>query len=248
VREGANDGWPAAPRRGGRGATVSRRPARTLSRAAIVDAALAILDAEGMDAVTMRRVAQQLGTGPASLYAHVADKGEMVAAILDRIFGEIELPSPIDPDQWAEQLKDICRSGRSVLARHRDIARASLGNVPTGENALPIQEAFVAVLLAGGVSPSVAGMAVDILALYITATAYEESLETGNIAAAREQVKADSEGFHLELRNFFSSLPASRFPTLVAMAEPLTTGDHEERFEFGLDLLVRGIASTVKPS
>jgi AcrR family transcriptional regulator len=242
VRERAEKGWPAAPRRGGRASAVPRRPSRTLNRESIIDAALGILDAEGLDAVTMRRVAQVLGTGPASLYAHVADKDEMVAAIVDRIFAEIELPDPIDPERWQEQLKDICRSGRTVLARHRDVARASLGNVPTGDNALPIQEAFVAVLLAGGVSPSVAGMAVDILALYITATVYEESLETGNMAVAKE----DSEQFHLELRSYFSSLPAARFPTLVSMADALTTGDHEERYEFGLDLLVRGIASTVK--
>jgi AcrR family transcriptional regulator len=214
-----------------------------LSRESIVDAALTILDADGLDAMTMRRVAQVLGTGPASLYAHVADKDEMVAAVLDRIFAEVELPESIDPDNWQEQIKDICRSGRAVFARHRDVARASLGNVPTGENALPVSEAFVATLLAGGVSPNVAGLAVDILGLYITATAYEESLDSH-----QAWMGDDKERFHREMRSFFTSLPASRFPTLVAMAEPLTAGDHEERFEFGLDLLVRGIASTVKPA
>jgi AcrR family transcriptional regulator len=244
VSHGVDPAWPAAPRRSGRSAGAApRRSARTLSRESIVDAALGILDAEGLDAVTMRRVAQALGTGPASLYAHVADKDEMVAVLLDRIFAEIELPNSTDPDNWQEQLKDICRSGRAVFARHRDVARASLGNVPTGENALPVMEAFVATLLAGGVSPSVAGIAVDILALYITATAYEESLESSHIVAAK-----DEENFHLGLRGFMQSLPAARFPTLVAMAEPLTAGDHQERFEFGLDLLVRGIASTVTSS
>jgi AcrR family transcriptional regulator len=234
---------PQAPRRHGRTLQAQRRTPRSLSREAIVDAALAVLDAEGLDAVTMRRVADQLGTGPASLYAHVADKDEMVAAVLDRVITEVPVPDPIDPERWQEQLKEMARASRATFGRHRDIARASLGNVPTGEGALPLMNAMVGILLAGGVSPQVASLSVDILALYFTATAYEESLGT----FAKDDPEA-SEQFHTELKNYFGSLPADRFPHLVALAEPLTSGDGDHRFEFGLDLLVRGIASTVKPS
>jgi AcrR family transcriptional regulator len=206
---------------------------------AIVDAAMKVLDAEGLDAVTMRRVADELGTGPASLYAHVSDKDEMVEALLDRVAGEIPIPDPIDPAKWQKQLKDIARDTRRVFSQHRDIARASMGNVPTGENALPIMNAMVGVLIEGGVSADVASLSVDILALYTTATAYEESIEA---------YPTDPEGsavFHEELNNFFASLPRDRYPYLFALAGPLTEGDGDHRFEFGLDLLVRGIASTV---
>jgi len=206
-----------------------------------VDAAIEVLDAEGLDALTMRRVAEVLGTGPASLYAHVADKDEMVAAVLDRVISEMPIPDPIDPDRWQEQLKEMARSARTTFARHRDIARASLGNVPTGEGALPGMNAMVGILLAGGVSPQVASLAVDILALYFTAVAFEESLESFPTAEDK------GEAFHEQLKSFFSGLPADRFPYLVAMAEPLTSADGDHRFEFGLDLLVRGIASTVQP-
>jgi AcrR family transcriptional regulator len=200
-----------------------------------------VLDAEGLDAVTMRRVADELGTGPASLYAHVEDKDEMVAAVLDRIVSEVDVPDPIDPDHWQDQLKAIMRSVRATYGRHRDIARASLGNVPTGEGTLPLMDTMVGILLAGGISPRVASLSVDILSLYVTATAFEESLES--FPAADD---ASSTQFHEELKNFFASLPADRFPHLVAMAEPLTSGDGDHRFEFGLDLLVRGIASTAR--
>ncbi|HSY14938.1 MAG TPA: TetR/AcrR family transcriptional regulator C-terminal domain-containing protein, partial [Jatrophihabitantaceae bacterium] len=124
----------------------------------------------------------------------------------------------------------------------RDIAQASLGNVPTGERSLPVMDTFLGILLAGGVSPEVASLSVDILALYFTATAYEESLTraTGGGTDAKAP-------HHDELHDFFSSLPPARFPHLVAMAGPLTSADRDERFEFGLDLLVRGIASTVRP-
>src|SRR4051794_32123962 len=88
-----------------------RRPARDrtpLSRDAIVDAAMAILDAEGLDALTMRRVATALGTGPASLYAHVAGKDELLELMIDRVAAELEVPDP-DPDHWQEQVKDGIR-------------------------------------------------------------------------------------------------------------------------------------------
>jgi AcrR family transcriptional regulator len=230
---------PPGPRRQGRPPQIKRRTPRTLSREAIVDAAIEVLDAEGLDAVTMRRVADALGTGPASLYAHVADKDEMVAAVLDRVISEVTIPDPIDPARWQEQLKEMARSARATFGRHRDIARASLGNVPTGEGALPGVNAMIGILLAGGVSPQVASLSVDILALYFTASAFEESLETFPVG------EEASLAFHEELKNFFASLPPDRFPYLVAMAEPLTSGDGDHRFEFGLDLLVRGIASTV---
>jgi AcrR family transcriptional regulator len=233
---------PPGPRRQGKARQTPRRTPRTLSREAIVDAAIKVLDAEGLAAVTMRRVADDLGTGPASLYAHVADKDEMVAAVLDRVISEVSIPDPIDPERWQEQLKEIARSARATFGRHRDIARASLGTVPTGEGALPGMNAMVGILLAGGVSPQVASLSVDILALYFTASAFEESLETLPVG------EAASAAFQEELKSFLVGLPADRFPHLVAMAEPLTSGDGNDRFEFGLDLLVRGIASTVKPA
>jgi AcrR family transcriptional regulator len=184
-------------------------------------------------------VADELGTGPSSLYAHVADKEAMVEAVLDRVIGEVAIPDVIDPDHWQDQLKDIARSARETMGHHGDIARASLGTIPTGEHALPVMNAMVGILLASGVSRRVAALSVDILALYFTATAFEESLD--NYELENEDAVTD---FYQELQRFFAGLPADRFPHLVDMASPLTTGDGDERFEFGLDILVRGIAST----
>lgn len=231
---------PPAPRRHGHPRRTEQRAARTLSRAAIIDAALEVLDAEGLSAVTMRRVAEALGTGPASLYAHVADKDEMVAAVYDRVLSEVPLPEWIDPEHWQEQLKDLVRAAWVTLRRHRDIARVGLGEIPTGDGALRAVDATLAILRAGAVSATVAGLAVDVLALYSTASAFEDSLET---FPANE---AEAEVFHQQMGEFFAALPAERYPNVVAMAGALTGPSGDERFEFGLDLLVRGIASTVK--
>jgi AcrR family transcriptional regulator len=232
---------PPLPRRPGKGRAnpVARRATRRLSREAILDAALHIVDTEGLDALTMRRVSDALETGPASLYAHVGDKEEMVEALLDRVSGEVPLPDAPDASRWEEQLKEIARNARAVYARHGDLARASLGVPPSGEHTLPLIETMLAILSAGGVSPRVAALSMDILALYITATAVEESME------ARATALEPDDPYFAALREYWSALPVDRFPHLSSMAVLLTSGDGDERFDFGLDILIRGIASTV---
>ena len=97
---------------------LSKRAARTpLSRDAIVDAALGIVDREGAGALSMRRVAVELGTGPASLYAHVNDKEELENLIIDRIAGEVPLPVP-DPARWREQVKQLLTDHSVAFGRY----------------------------------------------------------------------------------------------------------------------------------
>ncbi len=228
---------PRPPRRG-RELPQRRRSPRVLSREIILDAALAILDEQGLDAVTMRAVAERLDTGPASLYAHVADKDEMINALLDRVISEIELPSRVDARRWQKQLKQLCHAIRDAFAEHRDIARATMGTVPTGERAMELVELMIAAMLAGGVSERNAALAVDLLTLYVSAVAFEESLE--------ENKFADSQRYHDELRAYFAALPADRFPHLQAMAFALTVHEGDERFDFGLDMLIGGLAATVR--
>jgi AcrR family transcriptional regulator len=209
-------------------------PRRTLSQEAIVDAALAVLDEGGVAGLSMRAVADRLGTGPASLYAHVESKEELLGLLIDRLAGEIPRPV-VGAAPWQEQLKGVIRDIRASLGAHRDLAQANLGTIPTGPHALDLMEAMMSVLRAAGIPDQVIAYAVDVLPLYATATAYEES-----IRAAKDDPESD---FVAELRAFFTALPADRFPSFVALAGPLTTGAGDERFEFGLDALVRGIES-----
>ena len=204
----------------------------------IIDAALGVIDAEGLDALTMRRVSEELGTGPASLYAHVANKDELLAAAFDRVTGEIPIPAEPDARRWQEQLAELFRSAREVYTRHGDIARASLGLVPTGEHSLTLANAMLGLLRSGGVSDRVAALSVDLFALYLSANAFEQSLDVYDATMAQPDFGAD-------LHGFISQLPVDRFPHLVAVAEPLTAGGRDERFDFGLDLLIRGIESTI---
>ena len=212
-----------------------RPPRRSLNPDAIVDAAMAVLDEGGVDSLNMRAVADRLGTGPSSLYAHFAGKDELLAAMIDRIAGELPI-AEVGKGPWQEQLKDAIRAIRSGMAAHRDLALGALGNIPTGPNALRWVNGLLGVLRDAGLPDPVIAYAVDILPLYANATAFEESLY-------RAKDMPDSGAQYIaEMRQYFASLPVDRFPHIVAMAVPLTDeAEPDARFEFGLDALVRGI-------
>lgn len=215
-----------------------------LSRDLIVETALRLLDADGLDGVSMRRVAEELGTGPASLYAHVANKEELLDLVLDLVSAEIEIPKP-DPARWQDQLREMGLAVHAMFARHRDIAAVSLANIPTGMNTLRIADGMMAILLAGGVPPRVAGWTLDRLALYIAADAYEDSLYANRQQASGLPMDKFIEQYVSGIGEFYRSLPADRFPTLATHVEYLMSGDGSKRFEFGLDMIVRSLGTYV---
>ena len=229
-----SENLPPAPRLPSRGGSGRQPRQRGLSQAAIVDAALGIVDREGLDALTMRTVAHALGTGPASLYAYVGSKEQLIELVVERVIGEVRFPGQPDPERWSEQLKDTAREMRRVFASHGDLARASFGRIPVGENALHGAEWMMAVLRAGGLSDRVTALAVDLLSLYVMGVAYEDGLSRG---ADPDQVSE----FIGQLRAYFESLPVDRFPNFVALADEVTGGDDNSRFEFGLEVLLRGL-------
>jgi AcrR family transcriptional regulator len=217
-------------------ATKRDRPARVrLSRTVIGDAALEIVDRDGLSGLNMRRLAEALGTGPASLYAHVSGKDELLAMLIDRVAGEMELPEP-DPARWQEQLKEAGRAMRAVLAAHRDLAAASIATIPTGPNAMAAMDGILGILRAGRLPDQIAAWAGDLLSEYVTMDAYETSLFL-------ERLEHDPEYFE-RLAAYIRALPAGRFPHVAALAQAMVDDEGaDSRFEFGLDVLVRGLAS-----
>ena len=231
---------PPVPRLPSRAAPAKRREPRerALTREAIAAAALEIVDTEGLDAVTMRRVAQALGTGAASLYQHVAGKDELLELMVEKVIGEVPIPDEPDPEHWQEEVKEGLRVMRAAISAHGDLARAIFARIPLGENALAGAEWLIRTMRAGGLPDQVIAYACDLLPLYVTAIAYEESLY------ARENVTPEvMRDFVADMRRYYASLPPGRFPNTVALAAELTAGDDDERFEFGLEVLVRGLAA-----
>jgi AcrR family transcriptional regulator len=223
----------------------SRRPTRrtALTIEAIVAAAIEVLDEAGVVGLSMRRVADQLGTGASSLYAHVTGKDELLELVFDELIGQVPLPE-LDPRIWREQLRQMLRGFRAILIAHRDAALAGLGRIPTTPHALVAAETLVALLRLGGLSDRVIALGLDQLILYVSADAFETGLmEHGGMSP--ENVQRYFEDVHA----FYMRLPADRFPVLASVVDDITGPDGDERFEFGLDVLIAGLeavsASTV---
>lgn len=226
--------------------TVPKRPRAAkapLTQDQIVEAGLRIVMEEGVEAASMRRLAAVFGTGASSLYAHVANKEELLQLMFDRVCGDVQPVEP-DPSRWQEQIKELVRAGHAVVSKYNDIARAALATVPSGPNALRMSENMLAIMLAGGVPAQVAAWSLDRLFLYIVADAYENSLHMQNLQDGTS-IREYFDDFVTQLTDYYSKLPADRFPNIRANAKILTTGTGDERFEFGLDMLVDGLARYV---
>lgn len=214
----------------------TRQPRQPLTRTAIVEAALGVLDAEGLDAVNMRRVAAELDTGAGSLYWHVNDKDELLDVLFDHVVAEIDVPEP-DPTRWEQQIKEVSRDIRRVCLRHRDVARIALDRWPIGPNTLLFAERLLAVLRAAQLSDRACAWASALIPSYVGWFALEEYL-----GDAARNVGGDDPGQDA-VQAYLNSLPQERFPNLLAVVGHLAAGDPDERFEFGLDVLVGGLAA-----
>ena len=232
-------GLPAPPWRTRRKAPVARQP---LSAEAVIETALRLVDRDGLDALSMRRVAQELGTGAASLYAYFANKDELLEHLLDRVVGEIPLPvagDQADPaEAWTAVVKRSCWDSRAVFLAHRDLVKVARANIPVGPNSLRYTEAMLAVLRGAGIPDKIAAWGMDQMSLVIVADAVESAIH----ASHGRQTEADAEPYLAQVREYFGALPAERFPNLVAMAQAMTEGSGDERFAFAIDLMVDGLA------
>jgi AcrR family transcriptional regulator len=230
---------PSAPRAPRRRERPTRRTALTVE--AIVAAAIEVLDETGVSGLSMRGVAERLGTGAASLYAHVSGKDELLELVFDELVGRVSLPEP-DPARWREQIHQMAGDLRQILISHRDVALAGLGRVPSSPKVLAAAEVVVAVMRSGGLSDRVLALGLDQLLLYIAASAFEDSLYEHRGLTSEELAR-----YFEDVHAFYQRLPADRFPVLASIAEPMTGPDGEERFAFGVDALLSGFQAMSRP-
>lgn len=220
-----------------------RRRRDPISREAIVDAAIRLLDAEGLDALSMRRIADELGTGAASLYWHVGSKDGLLDLVFDKVIGEVTIPDAV-PGQWREQLKDLARAQRAVSLRHPYVVRISIGRIPMGPNALRYSERALAILRSGGLPPRLAVQGSHLLISTINGFTLDET-GVGDEAGAADQAGTGEDGVQQAAdmaRDYLAGLPVQRFPNLVAMADEFSYADPDERFELLIDIFVDGLA------
>jgi AcrR family transcriptional regulator len=216
------------------------RPAKpALSREAIVEAALLIARDEGIEALSMRRLAQALDTGAASLYVYVANRDELRDLLFDAAIGTVET-EPTDPARWREQLHGLAaRMVHMMAVEYPGMAGLAMARIPVGDNALRVSESMLSLLKAGGVGDQAAAYAADLISMYVTAIAYEQSLYAALYNDPEHEAR---EVARIAAR--FAAISPERFPTIAALREQLTTGDGEERFSLGLDVIINGLLET----
>jgi AcrR family transcriptional regulator len=209
-----------------------RRP--RLTRERVVTEALAAIADDGVQALTMRRLATRLGVVPGAVYHHVRNKEQLQDLLLDGVLAEVEfdLDSSL---HWTEQLKVLAHRLRQVLEAHPGVAGILKTRDPLGPHSLALAEAFLSPLLATGFGDREAGLAFFLLVDYTIGFAV-----SGTPTSVNEQRVRDP-AVRTQLHQFFRSLPPDRFPALVAVGEHVWIDNRDERFTAGLDVLIAGL-------
>jgi AcrR family transcriptional regulator len=216
------------------------RPAKpALTKDGIVAAAVRIMAAEGLERVTMRRLAQDLDTGPASLYVYVRNTAELHAEILDAKLGEVDLGPARGTGPWRDRLAAVLTSYTLLLFDHPGLARSALVARPSGENYLNLLEALLALLDEGDVPDGRAAWAVDLLLQLGTATAAEQTV--------RDQAVDGGDEWDALAAALRAASGGTR-PRLAALGTELLSGPGPDRLQWGFHVLINGVLHTPRPN
>jgi AcrR family transcriptional regulator len=197
-----------------------------------------IVRVEGLQRVTMRRLAQELDTGPASLYVYVRNTAQLHAAVLDELLGTVDLTPVEAGGDWRERLEKVLASYTAVLFAYPGLAQPALVARPSGPHYLRLIEGVLALLTEGGVPGSQAAWAVDLLLQFATATAAEHA--GAHSANDRDDWDALTRALH--------GVSSRTHPHIAALADDLLSGAPAARMSWGLRTLITGIAQTPTPS
>jgi len=205
-----------------------------LTRERVVAEALAVIAQDGVQALTMRRLAARLEVVPGALYHHVRNKQQLHDLVLDNVLAEVDVR--LDPSlEWTGQLKLLAHRLRTVLEDHPGVAGILKTRDPLGPHSLTLAEAFLGPLQTARFGDGEAGLAFFLLLDYTIGFAVSNTPTSANEQRVRDP------STRAQLHQFFRSLPRDRFPALVALGEHVWVDNRDERFSAGLDMLVAGL-------
>jgi TetR/AcrR family transcriptional regulator, tetracycline repressor protein len=215
--------------------TQAREADRTrLTKQVVVERALALGDAEGLDALTIRRLATELGVTPMALYWHFRNKEELLAALGEQVWRELD--TDIDAAApWHLQMRGLMESLLHVLRSHPCAAQLILQGEKQNDAALAASETVLEVLRRGGFDAEhAAAVTRNALWTCLMLTMSEPGFDLA-------MTKADRAEEQRKMRIRLALLPPDRYPCLVEAAGPMSAGDPEFHYRFGVDLIVAGV-------
>ncbi|MEZ0162848.1 TetR/AcrR family transcriptional regulator [Streptomyces althioticus] len=213
----------------------ARGPAPTYSRERIAEVAIALADGEGIEAVTMRRIAKELGTGAMTLYRYLPNKEDLYAVVIDQALGFVAQEPTGDA---RADLATFARRYRETLRRHPWLAHAMAARPTMGPNMLRANERDLALVDGRGLSIDDMAHVVNLIRHWVTGASQAETAEreaalrSGGVRTAWQE----------RMGQYMTDLLATgRFPYLDRLVHEARHGDHDEQFEAGLAILLDGV-------
>jgi len=234
--------------RSGRGDARHARRSGEAQRSAmtpeqIADAAIAVIDEGGVDALTVRALAERLGVGTMTLYWYVQNKDEVLDLVADRLLAGVELPVP--SDAWRESMLETALTVRAALLRHARALPVLVSRGSFGPNGLRLIESSLAALKAAGFGAEEAADAYFSVGNFITGWCIFES-QLG-ISGGLGADTTDRSAYLERARRYLALLPPADYPNLLAAVPRMFGGNIEDRFRYGLDCLLDGLAARARP-
>ena len=214
--------------------SAERLPRATLSRDAIVGVAVEIVEEQGPDGLTMRAVGTRMGAGAMSLYRHVSGRDELLDLVLARLVAEI--PDTPRTGDWRADAAALARDVRATLLRRPQLTVLLTSRVGSG-GGLGTLERAMAIFRDDGFEPREAAFANHALGNYVAGAALWEAVGLAGATGAARRARA------AEAARALAELPVDEFPATAWAAPALFAGTADDRFEFGLSVLLDGLAA-----
>ena len=216
-----------------------------LSKSTVVSRALELADRGGVDSLTIRRLATELGVTPMALYWHFRSKEDLLSGLSDHIWDEVDLA--VDQSApWPDQLRAIMESLVGVLRAHPSGAQLVLSHKKESDGSMRAAEIALGLLRGAGFDPEQAseitrGGMWAAITLVMSEPGFEPDVKAGLDDAERAELQRRKQ-VQMAL------LPADKFPHLVECAVPFTKVDSELHYRFGIDLFIAGVKALAPPA
>ncbi|MFC4118050.1 TetR/AcrR family transcriptional regulator [Nonomuraea zeae] len=226
-----------------------RREQPPLSREQIVSAALDLLDAEGVDALSMRKLGTRLNAGATSMYTHVANKDELLELVVDAVYGEVEVPAAADPDGWRAAITRFAHGMRAALLRHPWIVsvQGETGVAYLGPNVLRQNEAILAVFEQGGFTLEAADQALNTVMAYVIGVSTSEAAWLTTLARSGRSEQDWTASLWPAAEQAVQDYPRLR-KLYAARRDQNARATRDDEFGTGLECVLDGLAARFAPA